>query len=95
MTWTIAAGMITRGTVFAGVVNGLVFGLLAMGIVLIYRSTKVINFAVGNMALGPADDGGYYLVDPHGNLVMYFGPDIDPRDMVDDIKRLLKLSRIG
>lgn len=40
-------------------------------------------------------DGGYYLVDPHGNLVMYFPPDIVPGDMVDDIKRLLKLSRIG
>ena len=39
--------------------------------------------------------GGYYLVDPHGNLVLYFRPDINPRDMVDDIKRLLKLSRIG
>ena len=50
MTWTIAA-TITRGTIFAGIVNGFVFGLLAMGIVLIYRSTKVINFAVGNMGL--------------------------------------------
>jgi hypothetical protein len=39
--------------------------------------------------------GGFYLVDPHGNLVLYFSPDIEPRDMVDDIKRLLKLSRIG
>ena len=39
--------------------------------------------------------GGFYLIDPHGNLVMYFTPDIKPRDMVDDIKRLLKLSRIG
>ncbi len=41
----------------------------------------------------PAD--GYYLIDPLGNLVMYFRPDLDPADMVDDIKRLLKLSRIG
>lgn len=39
--------------------------------------------------------GGYYLIDPHGNLVLYFSPDIKPRDMVDDVKRLLKLSRIG
>ncbi len=39
--------------------------------------------------------GGFYLIDPHGNLVLYFNPDIEPRDMVDDIKRLLKLSRIG
>lgn len=40
-------------------------------------------------------DGGYYLMDPLGNLVMYFQPDMDPRDMVEDIKRLLKFSRIG
>lgn len=39
--------------------------------------------------------GGYYLVDPLGNLVMYFPPDIDPSDMVEDVKRLLKNSRIG
>ena len=39
--------------------------------------------------------GGFYLVDPLGNLVMYFRPDIDPSDMVEDIKRLLKHSRIG
>jgi len=39
--------------------------------------------------------GGYYLIDPQSNLVMYFQPDLDPRVVVDDIKRLLKLSRIG
>ena len=37
--------------VFDGVVTGLVYGLLAMGIVLVYRATRVINFAVGNMGL--------------------------------------------
>lgn len=39
--------------------------------------------------------GGYFLLDPLGNLVMYFEPAIDPSDMVDDIKRLLKYSHIG
>ena len=39
--------------------------------------------------------GGLYLVDPLGNLVMYFDAELDPRDMVSDIKHLLKLSRIG
>lgn len=39
--------------------------------------------------------GGYYLIDPLGNLVMYFQPDIDPSAMVEDIKHLLELSRIG
>jgi hypothetical protein len=39
--------------------------------------------------------GGYFLMDPLGNLVMYFQPDINPSDMVEDIKHLLKFSRIG
>jgi len=39
--------------------------------------------------------GGYYLIDPLGNLVMYFRPDIDPGAMVEDINHLLELSRIG
>ena len=39
--------------------------------------------------------GGYFLIDPLGNLVMYFRPNLDPKDMVEDIERLLKLSRIG
>jgi hypothetical protein len=39
--------------------------------------------------------GGYFLADPLGNLVIYFRPDIDPGDMVEDIEHLLKLSRIG
>jgi ABC-type branched-subunit amino acid transport system ATPase component/ABC-type branched-subunit amino acid transport system permease subunit len=42
---------ITSQLVFNGVVSGLVIGLLAMGMVLIYRSTRVINFAVGSMGL--------------------------------------------
>ncbi len=39
--------------------------------------------------------GGYFLIDPLGNLVMYFQPEIDPREMVQDIEHLLELSRIG
>lgn len=39
--------------------------------------------------------GGYYLIDPLGNLVMYFRPDIEPTDMVEDLEHLLELSRIG
>lgn len=39
--------------------------------------------------------GGMYLIDPLDNLVMYFAPDLDPRDVVEDLKHLLDLSRIG
>jgi len=41
------------------------------------------------------EPGGYFLVDPLGNLVLYFRPDIEPSAMVEDIKHLLELSRIG
>jgi len=44
---------------------------------------------------GAAGEHGYYLLDPLGNLVMYFPPDIDPAAMVEDIEHLLELSRIG
>ena len=47
----LVATWITRQLAFDGVVSGLVFGLLAMGIVLVYRATRVINFAVGNLGL--------------------------------------------
>lgn len=61
---------------------------------------KTINDkALGNLLeeKRPQDlmPGGIYLFDPLANLVMYFPPDLEPRDMVDDIKHLLKLSRIG
>jgi hypothetical protein len=44
---------------------------------------------------GNTASGGYYLLDPIGNLVMYFHPNLGPREMVDDIRHLLELSRIG
>lgn len=47
----VIATWITSQLVFNGMVTGLVIGLLAMGIVLVYRSSRVINFAVGNMGL--------------------------------------------
>ncbi|MEM1333325.1 MAG: branched-chain amino acid ABC transporter permease/ATP-binding protein [Actinomycetota bacterium] len=47
----LVASWITPQIVVSGAVSGLVFGLLAMGIVLVHRSTRVINFAVGNMGV--------------------------------------------
>ncbi|MDT3439179.1 branched-chain amino acid ABC transporter permease/ATP-binding protein [Pseudofrankia sp. BMG5.37] len=43
--------MPTTQLLFDGGVSGLVIGLLAIGIVLVHRSTRVINFAVANMGL--------------------------------------------
>jgi hypothetical protein len=62
---------------------------------LITLQDAALRTVLDNKKPGTLEAGGYYLIDPHGNLVLYFGPNINPRDMVDDIKRLLKLSRIG
>lgn len=41
------------------------------------------------------DTGNIYLVDPLGNLMMRFPLEDNPRGMLLDLKKLLKLSRIG
>src|SRR3954470_9217560 len=46
--------LVTWNLVVLGVVRGLVIALIAMGIVLVYRSNRVINFAVGNLGVPAA-----------------------------------------
>ncbi len=36
-----------------------------------------------------------YMVDPFGNVMMRFAPDVDPKKMLKDVMHLLKVSRIG
>jgi len=36
-----------------------------------------------------------YIIDPLGNLMMYYPPGGDPKDMLKDLLRLLKVSQIG
>ena len=36
-----------------------------------------------------------YLIDPLGNLMMIYSGDVKPKGMLEDIKRLLRLSSIG
>ncbi|HEY2686234.1 MAG TPA: hypothetical protein VGI93_22170 [Steroidobacteraceae bacterium] len=47
--------------------------------------------------LPEAADGAQriYLVDPLGNVMMFYPPETPPKDMLEDMKRLLQLSQIG
>ena len=36
-----------------------------------------------------------FIVDPNGYLVMWYRPDADPSGLIKDLKRLLKVSKIG
>ena len=40
-------------------------------------------------------DQGVYLVDPLGNLFMRYSTDVNPSDILKDLRRLLKYSKIG
>jgi len=51
-----------------------------------------VRAAEGDMEALP---NAIYLIDPLGNLMMRFPPDLEPGKMLKDIKHLLKVSRIG
>ncbi len=36
-----------------------------------------------------------YLIDPLGNLMMWYAADANPKGMLEDLQRLLRLSSIG
>lgn len=45
-------------------------------------------------AMEPLADA-IYLIDPMGNVMLRFAPDLPPKSMLKDLKHLLKVSRIG
>jgi ABC-type branched-subunit amino acid transport system ATPase component/ABC-type branched-subunit amino acid transport system permease subunit len=50
----LASEFFTWNLLVIGSVRGLIYALIAMGIVLVYRSTRVINFAVGDLGVPAA-----------------------------------------
>jgi cytochrome oxidase Cu insertion factor (SCO1/SenC/PrrC family) len=44
---------------------------------------------------GGANAEPIYLIDPLGNLMMFYAPGAKPKGMLEDMKRLLRLSHIG
>ena len=56
-----------------------------------------INHFLGNAGAAKLalTQGSIYLVDPHGNVLMYYSADADSMGIFKDITRLLKLSKIG
>jgi cytochrome oxidase Cu insertion factor (SCO1/SenC/PrrC family) len=47
------------------------------------------------MREGAANSHRVYLIDPLGNLMMFYAADAKPKGMLEDMKRLLRLSSIG
>jgi len=55
------------------------------------RLARFLGATVDNVG----DNGFVYLLDPLGNWVLYYRPDQPAEAMLDDLKKLLKVSRIG
>jgi ABC-type branched-subunit amino acid transport system ATPase component/ABC-type branched-subunit amino acid transport system permease subunit len=47
----LAVSWVNSQIVYDGIVQGLAIAVIAVGVVLIYRATRIINFAVGNMGV--------------------------------------------
>ncbi|HEX3912193.1 MAG TPA: hypothetical protein VHW71_01690 [Steroidobacteraceae bacterium] len=47
------------------------------------------------MGAGAENSQRVYLIDPLGNLMMFYPADSKPKGMLEDLKRLLRLSSIG
>ncbi len=62
---------------------------------LITISDKALGDLLSTQRPAGLPAGGIYLIDPLDNLIMYFAPDTNPRDIADDLRHLLRLSRIG
>jgi cytochrome oxidase Cu insertion factor (SCO1/SenC/PrrC family) len=64
-----------------------------------YDGTRMLRVAgspiVAEFAPAGAARDHIYLIDPHGNLMLRFPKDADPRRMHKDLARLLRASRIG
>jgi len=63
-----------------------------------YEGTWLVRGVSGVASAFPAGrerTAHIYLIDPLGNVVLRYPRDPDPRQMIKDLQRLLKVSRIG
>lgn len=70
----------------------------AAGKLLAYDPSLTVVAAGPEWIQGPRPAKGQaeiYLVDPQGYLVMWYRADADPTGLIKDLKRLLKISKIG
>lgn len=58
------------------------------------RAGLIDQIRAAEAGMAPLEDA-IYLVDPLGNLMMRFDPELAPGSMLKDVKHLLKVSKIG
>jgi len=85
---------------FNGAVTGMTYGVLAVGLVLVYRSTRVINFAYGQMGVFGAALLALLVINYHVNfyvsllLVLVVGGVLGAAIELVVVRRLFKAPRV-
>lgn len=59
------------------------------------RSTKTLESIAASLAGSAISEGNLLVMDPIGNLMMWFPADFDPYGLKKDLQRLLAASQIG
>lgn len=59
-----------------------------------YNKIKILDI-INNSFFDVLEKNHLYLVDPLGNIFMYYEKDFNPKGLKKDIKKILKISRIG
>ncbi len=62
---------------------------------IVIRATPAAAPLLALLPDGGSAEPRVYLIDPLGNLMMFYEADVKPKGMLEDIKRLLRLSSIG
>jgi hypothetical protein len=66
---------------------------------LLHLNDETVADFINNFKLSGSDDPfsarRLYLIDPLGNLMMSYPPNADPIGIIKDLKRMLRISRIG
>lgn len=88
---------LVRGEVLPGTLNDLLDKEYPNMEVVLVPDALAEQFAPKFLIDGVAMDAAerVYIIDPLGNLMMYYPADADPSGMLKDLKKLLKYSKIG
>ena len=64
-----------------------------------YGKSSLIAKEFENQNINPFEEGSLFIVDPLGNIIMFYGPKEDKNEnfkqILEDLKKLLRVSKIG
>lgn len=88
---------LVRGAALSGTLGALLEKEYSKMEVVLFPDAQAQQLAPDFMVDGVSMEGAerVYIIDPLGNLMMYYPADADPGGMLKDLKKLLKYSKIG